>query len=145
MGTVEENKEVVRQFIERVYNQGDTSSLDELFTMNFVSHSLTIVPCRDGNLEQLKQFHEGLPDNWSDVSATIEDMITEEDKISISMTVNGTRDGKYVVTPHLSIFRIQEGKITEMWDLYNQLSHFQQLDFLPSTEEIVKNATTPTN
>ena len=142
---IEENKEVVRQFVERVYNQGDTFAIDELFAIDFVSHSLTIVPCRDGTLEQLKQFHESIPNNWSDVSAIIEDMIAEGDKISLSMTVNGKRDGKYVITPHLSMFRIQDGKIAEMWDLYNQLSHFQQLDFLPSTEEIVKKATTNTN
>ena len=142
---IEENKEVVRQFVERVYNQGDTSALDELFTIDFISHSFVTVPPRDGDFKQLKQFHENLPNNWSDVSAIIEDMIAEEDKISISMTVHGKRDGKYVITPHLSMFRIQDGKIAEMWDLYNQLSHFQQLGFLPSTEEIVNNAQNSTN
>ena len=142
--TVEENKAVVKKFIERM-SKGDTSALDELVTGNYVFHEMGAG--RDINKEALKQGVANTLAAFPDNTTTIEDMIAEGDKVSLRTTVRGTQTGKYqniaptgksVTFSRFVIHRLEDGKITETWRLADRLGLYQQLGALPPTEEIGK-------
>jgi len=143
---IEENKAIVNQFRERGAI-GDTSVIEELTTSNFVVHLLGPNPPRDMNREELKQFTDSFVTPWSDMSVTVEDMIAEGDKVVIRATRSGKQTGKLfnieptgktVTVARFTVFRIEDGKIAEMWNLDNMLSQFQQLGVIPPTEELGK-------
>ena len=75
-----------------------------------------------------------------DVTATIEDIIAEGDRVAVRMTMRGTQKGEFrgipptgktAVMTEMSIYRISEGKIAEGWDLSDRLGLMQQLGAIP--------------
>ena len=139
---VEENKEVVSRLIEAMENHV-VSTIDELLTSDCVFHLMGHNPPAELDREQVKEMFSST--SPSDVKLTIEDMITEGDKISIRFTQSGEYAGISTAVARFSIYRIQDGKVTECWTLSNGLGQFQQLGILPSTDEILKNAQNNTN
>ena len=145
---IEENKEVVRKFTERTL-KGDASIVEEFLTSDFVLHSLGMINPVDRNREVVKQSLGS--STYSYKSIITEDIVAEGDKVVVRDTVSihhsGRKTffnteleegGKTVTFPRCSIFRIEEGKIAELWLLENNFSQFQQLGILPPTEEIGK-------
>ena len=144
---IEENKEVVRRFSERGAS-GDISVIDELTTSDFVFHVLGLTSPIDINREDVK--HSLDSSTYSYTAITVEEVVAEGDKVMQLSTVSIQHEGgdklfnfkiaetKTVTFPRCSIFRIEDGKIAEMWNLDNWLSQLQQIGALPPTEEIVK-------
>ncbi len=139
---IEENKAVVREYIQRM-NQGDFSVIDELFASNFAIN----IPGTDmsGDRDGFKQYAEN--ESFTDSSRTIDDMVAEGDKVSVRETIIGkhTRTfrgvkatGKDIKVTRCMIFRLEENKIAEIWNMSDMLTIFQQLGALPPTEEIGK-------
>ena len=134
----------MNQFVEKL-SKGDTSAIDELTTTEYVIHALAANPPRDFNREELKQAIQTAGDTWSDMSVTVEDMIAEGDKVVIRATRRGKHTGKlYNIEPtgktvsvaRFGVFRIDSGKIVEMWNLDNVLGQFQQMGVIPPVEEL---------
>ena len=139
---IEENKAVVRQFEERT-GKGDTSALDELTTNNFVLHATGAG--RDNDREAVKRNAAIVDSAASDTSATVEDIIAEGDKVAIRVTLrykhtgklrNVEPTGKDVTIARFRIFRLENGKIAELWNLNDRLGQFQQMGALPPTSEL---------
>ena len=141
---IEENKEVVRQFIERTDN-GDISTIDELTTNNFVFRYYGANPPEEFNKEQLKQVGENSSTAKSDKLVTIEDIVAEGDRVVTRVTeimkhtgklLNVESTGKTITNYRFNIWRLEGGEIAEVWALNNQLFLFQQMGVLPPTREI---------
>ena len=144
--SVEQNKAVAKKAIEAMVNN-DWSMLDELYTSDFVIHFLGGYPTLDLNLEQIKQAIGNAPASFTEQKITIEDMIAEGDKVSIRTTVSGKHTGNFLgieptgkssTAAQFTIYHIQDGKIAEMWNLFNNLGRLQQLGVIPPTEELGK-------
>lgn len=142
--TVEENKQLVRQFIEKTNNK-DPHLLEDLLADNFVFHAMSAGRGLDKGafIQSYSSSNESFPDD----KTTIQDMIAEEDKVAVRLTQKTTQEGKYInlsptgkqfEIPRFSFFRIEDGKIAEIWNLRDSLSMFQQLGALPPTIEIGK-------
>ena len=143
--STEDNKATVRRFMEEVWNQGRVALIDELFAPDFISHE-------EGrpDVSTLEDFKRGLTEVRSafpDIHVTIEDMITEGDKVVVRFTWHGTNTGdivtmrlpatgKHVTVTAISIGRFVEGKLVELWPLENDLSLFQQLGLIPMPEPV---------
>jgi len=123
--SVEENKAVVKEFVER-YSKWDTSVIDELMTSNYVMHNLGAG--REGDKESFKQAQLTQRTNMPDSSTTIEDVFGEGDRVLIRVTVSGKHapSGKNVTFPRLTIHRLEGGKIAEMWTLVDRLGLSEQ-------------------
>ena len=139
---MEENKEVVREFAERV-DRGDLSAVEESTTNNFKLHTTG----RDVNKEGLKRSTAGSRNAFPDSTITIEGIVAEGDEVSIRATIRGTHKGKLrdipptgksITVARFAMFRLEKGKIAEMWVLGDNLCRYQQLGLLPPTEEIGK-------
>ena len=121
--STEQNKAVVRRFIEQIMNTMDTALVDEVFAPDYVNH---IVP---GGREGFKQFftmmHSAFPDlKWN---FNIERMLAEGDDVMLRATVHVTNAGKEASGSGLGEFRVANGKIVEDWPLSGAAELMQQV------------------
>ena len=131
----EENKALARRSWESVDNP---DTLGEVYAPDVVWHN----PEGDiRGLEEAKQFVAMFETAFPDISATVEDVVAEGDKVVSRVTIRGTHQGEVeefgpptgrrVEVQGLSLHRIEDGKIVEEWNSYDNLSVLQQLGRAP--------------
>jgi steroid delta-isomerase-like uncharacterized protein len=116
---MDRNKEIARRIYEEVINKRDLELLDELVAPDYVEHDP--LPGQgtgiDGIRDRYRMLIKGL-----DPTFTIEDMITEGDKVVVRWTNNGTNIGDFLGIPAtgrrfstvgIDIYRLQAGKLAE--------------------------------
>jgi steroid delta-isomerase-like uncharacterized protein len=78
---------------------------------------------------------------FPDVHITIEDLVSEGDKVAERWTMRGTHKGEFagipatgkqVTSTGLVIVRIADGKVAEIWGASDQLGLMRQLGAIPS-------------
>jgi len=135
-----ETNELVRRFYEDVLVGGDLVALDELATSDYEEHDP--LPGQGDGLQGLKDrvstLREGL-----DPRFTIEDVISEGDRLVVRWTNSGTHVGDFLGIPAtnksfsvagIDIYRVSDGKLAEHWHVVDQLSMLQQLGLIPTPE-----------
>ena len=136
--SAEENRALARRSWETL---DDPDSLEEVYAADVVWHN----PDQDlQGIEGAKQFTRMFKTAFPDMSATVEDVIAEGDKVVTRVTFRGTHQGeteefgpptgRQVEGPGLSIHRIEGGKIVEEWNSYDSLSLLQQLGLVPEQQ-----------
>ena len=131
----EENKALARRSWESVDNP---DNLGEVYAPDVVWHN----PEGDiQGLEEAKQFVAMFETAFPDISATVEDVVAEGDKVVSRVTIRGTHQGEVeefgpptgrrVEVQGLSLHRIEDGKIVEEWNSWDNLSILQQLGLAP--------------
>ena len=72
----------------------------------------------------------------SDLSCSIEDMVAEGDQVAFRSIARGTNTGEFMGTlatgrqiavPWQSIYRLEGGRVVEMWDAWDVLAVMGQL------------------
>jgi len=134
-GTLERNKQLVREMNAEVWNKTNIDILDRLFTPDFVMHFLpdgSELRGIDSLREHILEHYRAFPD-WKE---NIIRIIVEQDLVMIQYISTGTNKGNWLGEPptgrsiqinEVSIFQIQDGKICEQWLLPDLLSMQQQL------------------
>ena len=139
MPGAEENKAVIRRYVEEVQNDRNWNVYDELTAEDFVNHSAPpgVPDDREGQKMYLGAFMAAFPD----CRFTIDDMIAEGDQVVTKKTFTGTHTeelngipptGKHVTLQFADVMRVRDGKIVEHWLAMDQMSFMQQLGLLPS-------------
>ncbi len=137
----EENKALVRRFIEEFWNQGNTAAADELMTAD-----ATIVLPGSGQVskETFKGFVKNMRSAFPDWYSTFEELIAEDDRVGERWTGRGTHQGEFqgiaptgrqVTVPGFVFYRITSGKISEFRGLFDGLSMLRQLGAMPPSEQ----------
>jgi predicted SnoaL-like aldol condensation-catalyzing enzyme len=121
--STEQNKAVVRRFIEEALNKQNFAAVDELFAPDYVNH---LAP---GGREGFKQFNTMLRSAYPDLKLefNIERMMAEGDYVMLRATVRGTNAGKEATGSGLGEYRLANGKIVEDWPLSGATDLMQQL------------------
>ena len=133
-----DNKNVIRTFIEVVINQGRLERADDIVIEDFVE--LDPLPGqaqgREGLKEVIRQMRSAFPDiNW-----TVDEMLAEGDKVLTRFTWSGTHEGAFLGVPAtgrritvkgMVIDRLVAGKMAESRILMDTLGMMQQLGALP--------------
>jgi predicted ester cyclase len=141
--SVEENKTLVRRYIEVVWNQRNIAALDELLAPNYQRYvSATAAPLsREGQRQRITGFHTAFPD----LHFTIEDLLAEGDRVTFRVTLRGTHrgvfpflqeiapTGKPVTISVLDVVRVEGKKFAEQWGGPDLFDLFRQLDVLRFT------------
>ena len=138
MGDIEENKAVIRRFVEEVQNNKNWDAFDELNSSDFVNLSAPpgVPNDKEGGKMFLGAFINAFPDSY----VTIEDMIAEGDQVVTKKTFTGTHTGEFSGIPptgnrvsiqYVDIMRVRDGQIVEHWLSMDQLSFMQQLGVVP--------------
>ena len=134
----EENKKIVRKSIE-VINTKDLSSIEQMVAPDFVDHTRKM----QGS-EGLKQFLSMIYKSFPDFHLTIEDIIAEEDKVWVRLTITATHTGEFFglaptgkkfTEPSVWIYRIANSKIIEGWDVHDELDFYKKIDAIENTEK----------
>jgi predicted ester cyclase len=130
--STETNKATVRRMLEQVWNERRVDLIDEFFTEDVVSHIVGF-PSSSG----LEEFREGLAMN---VNAFPDIKIAEGDKVVFSWTSLGTHQGelygipatgKQVKNTGMTIYRMVNTKIAELWFIGDNMGMMQQLGVVP--------------
>ncbi|HAT44455.1 MAG TPA: ester cyclase [Ktedonobacter sp.] len=135
--SIEENKALVRRFVEEFWNRGNTAAADELMTAD----ATIFLPGRGQvNKESFKAFALTLRSAFPDWNSTPEELITEEDSVAERWTGRGTHQGEFqgisptgrqVAVPGFVFYHITSGKIAEFRGLFDGLSMLHQLGAMP--------------
>jgi steroid delta-isomerase-like uncharacterized protein len=136
---LEQNKALVRRWIENGFNERNLKAVDDLFVEDFVVNGARIG--RAGLKQRMSRHFTAFPD----LQVTITDVIAEGDKVVIWYTVRGTQRGEFEgVQPTgkpvswfgSDLVRIAEGKIVEGRFLDDSLGLLRQLGatFAPPTD-----------
>jgi steroid delta-isomerase-like uncharacterized protein len=111
---------------------------EEVYAPDLVWHE----PDQDvRGIEEGKQFASTFLEAFPDAQVTVEDMIAEGDKVVSRYTIRGTHQGEteefgpptgeQIELEGITIHRIEDGKIVEEWERYDNLSILQQLGLAP--------------
>jgi steroid delta-isomerase-like uncharacterized protein len=136
---LEANKDLVRQFTEAV-NAADWDALEEIVTDDFTRHSeATAGPpakSRDEFIQLQKSFLVSFPDQ----RVTGVRLIAEGDEVAALAVYSGTHTGpmgefpatgRSVEITFLTIFRIEDGRIAELWVEWDNVAMLTQLGLFP--------------
>jgi steroid delta-isomerase-like uncharacterized protein len=136
--STEQNKAVVRRFVDEVLNGRDLAVLDELAVQDHVEHNAPpgVEPGVEGLRMGLRQFFSAFPDFHS----TVERQIAEGDYVATTYTNRGTHQGdlfgipatgRAVAYTTMDVIRLQDGKIAERWSMDDNLTRLRQLGLMP--------------
>lgn len=137
-----QNIELVRRFVEEAQTRHNLFAVDQYLSSDFVDHSVPpgLPPDREGVKIQFGMFFSALPD----LQAIIHDQIGDEDKVVTRKTLRGTHQGDLMGIPPtgktldievIDILRVQNGKITDHWNLVDQLGLMRQLGVIPAANQ----------
>jgi steroid delta-isomerase-like uncharacterized protein len=138
----EENKAVVRRFLEEVFGGGNLELADELFAPDYVLHDPS-VPGEVSGPEGMKKYMSMYRSAYPDTYFTIEDQIAEGDGVVTRWRGRGTHQGELLGIPPtgeqvavtgIEFDRISGGRIGETWVSYDALGMMQQLGVVPRQE-----------
>jgi steroid delta-isomerase-like uncharacterized protein len=136
--TTEDNKALMRRFLEEVFNKQKLTAIDEFIAPNHVDHTLPpfLPTTPEGTKRAINMFLAAFPD----VQLTVDDMIAEGDKVVTRYTSRGSQKGAFMGIPptgkqmtvsSIIIARFADGKIVEEWGLDDQVGMLQQLGVIP--------------
>jgi predicted ester cyclase len=132
------NEAFVRIFMERAFNQGDLSAVDEFNAPDGIDHQ---EPPGTDFIAHLKQVIVAMRTAFSDVHFEIHELLEQGDLVAFRSTMTGTHTGtlslipgqslpatgRKVSVPHMHFVRIVDGITTDLWHLWNVPMMMQQL------------------
>ena len=136
---VKENKVVIRRWIDEFWNQGNLDLADEIIDPDFFCYR-NGVSGREGCRKWVSRSKILMPD----FEFIIQDLVAEGDKVVYRYTCSGTPEGEWLgLSPTgqrvewtgVSIARIANGLIAELWGDYDKLGAYQQLGGVLTRDE----------
>jgi steroid delta-isomerase-like uncharacterized protein len=134
---LDDNKALVRRFIDEIFVQGRPESVDQLLTDDFVGHTW---PSTGHPKDDLKAAIGRTSKGLSDPRFIVEDLIGEGDLVVARLTAEATQTGEIMGMPasgkrysigEIHIFRVKAGKVAEHWHQFDQMGMMRQLGVLP--------------
>jgi steroid delta-isomerase-like uncharacterized protein len=135
--SLDENKALVRRFVDEIFVQGRAETIDELLADDFVAHTW---PSTGHPKDDLKNATERAHGALTNPRFTIDDMIAEGDRVAVRLTTGATQTGSFMGMPpsgksyeisEIHIFRLRDGKVIEHWHQFDQMGMMKQLGAMP--------------
>jgi predicted SnoaL-like aldol condensation-catalyzing enzyme len=134
------NKKVVETLINTVFINHDLSTLDEIMRDDYIQHNDIAEQGKAGFIALFKQTFIAMPD----FKYRINRLVAEDDYVVAYCTTSATHNGGgWLKFPPrggrlhfdvVDIFRVQDGKIAEHWDVADRLTLFTQLGVVKNIE-----------
>jgi steroid delta-isomerase-like uncharacterized protein len=130
--SIEENKALVRRWVEEVQCQHNLAAIDDLLAPDFVDYSTPGAVGRGA----VRQFFSMMFAAFPDMRFTVRQQIAEGDKVLTYKTFHGTHlgpfngiapTGRSVNVDVMDILTVTGGQIAEHWTVADYLSMMQQL------------------
>ena len=137
------NKDVVARFYNDVFIRHDMTKLDTYMRDDYIQHNPDCPQGKAGFIEFFDVIFKAIPD----FKYTLKKMVAEDDIVMAYSATTGTHTGgewlgKKATGNSLDynvvdIFRVQDGKIAEHWDVADTFTFFRQLGII---ERLLKEA-----
>ena len=137
MSNEKENKETVKRFCNDVFVNHDFSNIDQYMRDDYIQHNADVPQGKAGFLQFFRETFKAMPD----FRYTLKEIIAEGDLVWMYCTTTGTHTGGewLGIKPTgnrldfnvVDMFRLQDGKIAEHWDVADTYSLFSQLGRIP--------------
>lgn len=131
---------LLHRWFEEAWNKGREEAIDEMVAEDVVAYGLTD---EQGNpvsgISDFRRFFRNFRSAFPDIRVTIEETISEGDKIGAVCRVRATHTGDGLnLTPTnqrvefcgILMVRLKEGKIAEAWNYFDFMTLFSQLGAL---------------
>jgi predicted ester cyclase len=122
--TLSTNKALIESFIEDVFNKHDISATEKYFVKDSTTGSVGF-----------KQFLSALFKAFPDMQTKIEHIVAEDNLVVVFLNRTGTHKGEFRGMPptykkvnirSADLYRIENEKIVEHWDVVDQLDLLKQ-------------------
>lgn len=134
----EENKALIRRFVEEAFNEGNLDVADEVYAGSYTYHGPGEPEERtpEGARRFVAVYRAAFPDLHTDV----EDVISEGDTVAYRWTARGTHGGELmgvaptgnaVTITGITVCRVSGGRVVEEWNNFDRLGMMQQLGVVP--------------
>jgi predicted SnoaL-like aldol condensation-catalyzing enzyme len=114
---LENNKQLVRNFIEDVLSRHDITAADKYFAQKPIKHNAQVLGT-EGFKEARRRFFLQFPDSRT----TIDHIVAEGDQVFAMLTTTATnrQSSKRVTIKSADLYRVENGKIVEHWDVVDE-------------------------
>jgi predicted ester cyclase len=135
MSEQEKNKTLMLRLIEKGFNKGDLSVVDELVAVDSKEHQRGSSDGTDGTKEVITTLRTWFPD----FTMSVEDAAAVGDKVWMRFTARGTNlgsvmgrppTGKKMAIDVIDIARFKDGKLVEHWGVPDQLGMMIKLGLM---------------
>jgi steroid delta-isomerase-like uncharacterized protein len=136
----EENKALIRRWLQEVWNEKKPEVIDELLTPDVKAHGMGPNGTVLTGPAAFRSAYDALTGAFPDVEVTVELMIASGDTVATYLTARATHGGDHlgvpatgakVTFPVMSMARIVDGKIVEGWNVLDLLTVLQQVQAVP--------------
>jgi steroid delta-isomerase-like uncharacterized protein len=134
------NAQIARRVPEEVATEGDIDLIDDICAEDFLDHSpLGEMHGRD----EFKGQIEMLRNAFRDFSATVEDVVAQDDMVAMRVTLRGVHQGEFAGAEatgntfevgNMVFTRIEDGLIAERWVQPDMLGMMSQLGIVDAPE-----------
>src|SRR5215210_6351077 len=130
--SVDENKAVVRRFLDEAWNRSNPLIADELIGPGYVLHGSGQPPGPEGVRRLMTSFR----DAFTEIKADFEDVFGEGDRVAVRWATRAVHCGDFmgieasgqaINYTGIDIFRLENGQIVERWSSSDKLGMLQQL------------------
>jgi len=133
-----QGKSIIHRVLDEAFTQGNLAVVDELVAPDSISHHMSWgMPANRMGLKQLIAiFRTAFPD----LHCTIEDEISQGDKVAAHWMMRGTHKGQFlgnlptnkpIAVQGLVYARIESEQVLESWIMVDQMGILQQLGLVP--------------
>ena len=135
----ETNKKIVRAFAD-AGNRNDLDAFDALLAPDFVRHCEATPEVNVTTCEDFKQFYRETAKTFPDQRMNLDRLVAEGDYVAFWGTFSGTQKGpmgpfpptdKQMESEIAGMFRIDSGRIAELWVTWDNLAGLVQLGLFP--------------
>ena len=132
------NKEVVSRFIEEFKKKANHGIVDELMSPDFVHHLTD--PRLPAGRDGIKALGQVIVGGFPDVHASVKELLADGDKVIERTQTSATHTGEFNGIPatgrqvgwtEIHIYRLENGKIVELWSEIDLLGLLVQLGAIP--------------
>ena len=134
------NKDLIRRFAD-VINAADWDGLDDLLAEDFTRHSQATSEMQEmSSREEFKLLQQGFLASFPDQRTSFDMLVAEGDMVAGYGTYSGTNLGPMGDIPPtgkrgelkvVGFFRIEGGKIAELWVEWDNVAFLTQLGLMP--------------
>ncbi len=139
--TTAELKDLTLEGFERMFHQGDLDYVDEVLGTDSVDHQ---EPAGASFCDHLKQVVVGMRTAFPDVHFEVHAILEEDGLVACRSTMTGTHlgrlalmqpplepTGRRVEVAHMHFFRYEDGRVTDLWHLWDTPGLARQLGAQP--------------
>jgi steroid delta-isomerase-like uncharacterized protein len=133
------NKETARRVFAEILSEGHFERAAELYSPQFKNHGLR----QDVSLREDQAAARGWKQAFPDLTIVPEKLIAERDLVSVYWIARGTNTGegnglpatgRHIEMTGVTIWRIENGRLTDEWSVFDQQQLLQQLGSQPQKQ-----------